>query len=211
MLLMRSTDLDHIERTRHSFILDGRELGYVRPTRETEAKLRPDPIVRLVANGTLSRARGDAAMEIRDIFEHLVAGLWSRAIDVSASKGGGGGPSDRIATLHAGRYLPWAFYLGGGPAAAPIKGRPGKPSKPGRCPRALEMSIAVIIDGATLSECDARHHRREGTAAKLLTYALAVYADIAGWEQNRGEIQAFETGWQGSRRPALTNRQPAAR
>jgi hypothetical protein len=59
---LRAAEQDHFERTRHSFILDGRELGYVKPTRETEAKLRPDPIENHVACGAYSQAKAPLAV-----------------------------------------------------------------------------------------------------------------------------------------------------
>jgi hypothetical protein len=66
----------------------------------------------------------------------------------------------------------------------------------GRCPPALELTIDVVLDGSTLIDCErARGWRKHGTAAKLLTYALAVYADQAGWERNRAEMAAFEAWW----------------
>ncbi len=201
MDLIRAADQDHFERTRHSFVLDGVEHGYVKPTAATEARLRPDPIERMVANETLSRARGDAAAEIREIFERLVAGLWSRALDLSSSRGGGGlGPSDRIATLHATRYLPWAFYLGGEPAGPATSKHPGQQSRIGRCPPALVLAIDMVVEGRGLAECAADRAMHWTTAARLLSYALAVYADLAGWERNRDEVAAAEAWWRRRRR-----------
>src|SRR5262249_7702837 len=108
-----AAEADHLERTRHSVVVHGHELGFVRPTAETEARLRPDPIVRLVANETLTREQGRAAVEIREIYERVAAGLLARAGDlVSRAKGGRLEMPERIAVLHAQRYLPWAHYLG---------------------------------------------------------------------------------------------------
>jgi hypothetical protein len=59
---LRALAQEHFERTRHSFILDGRELGHVKPTPETEAKLRPDPIGRQVACGAYSQAKAPLAV-----------------------------------------------------------------------------------------------------------------------------------------------------
>lgn len=183
---------DHVERTRHSLVLGGVEIGYVKPTAETEAKLRRDPIVRLVANETLTREQGRAAVEIRTIYERLSAGLLARTSD-PANRSPGTRPNlpERIALLHSQRYLPWARILGGA-AADPAH---GAPAQQGRCPEALEVAIAVVIDGSTLAQCDGARRWRNGTAAQLLLYALALYADFAGWERNRDVLAAFEAGW----------------
>jgi hypothetical protein len=205
---LRAAEQDHFERTRHSFILDGRELGYVKPTRETEAKLRPDPIAKMVANESLTRERGRAAIEIREVIEALMAGMLARAADFRTS---GGRPQipERIAMMHAQQYRPWAEYLAGRPERAalsresqPIAAAPGQA---GRCPPALELAIDVVFDGRSLIDCErARGWRKHGTAAKLLTYALAVYADQAGWERNRAEMAGFEAWW--GRRAARASR-----
>ncbi|HUC64608.1 MAG TPA: hypothetical protein VMA53_04210 [Stellaceae bacterium] len=178
---------DHFERTRHSLVFDGHELGYVKPTAETAAKLRPDPIVRLVANETLTREQGRAAVEIRMIFERVAAGLLARTSD-PANRSPGTRPEipERIALLHAQRYIPWARYLGGNATS---------PAQRGRCAPALEIATEVVIDGATLAQCDRRRRWRNGTGAKLLVYALSVYTDRAGWERNRDMIAAFEAWW----------------
>jgi hypothetical protein len=196
---LRAAEQDHFERTRHSFILDGRELGYVKPTRETEAKLRPDPIAKMVANESLTRERGRAAIEIREVIEALMAGMLARAGDFRTS---GGRPQipERIAMMHAQQYRPWAEYLAGRPERAALRreSQPitAAPARAGRCPPALELSIDVVFDGRSLIDCErARGWRKHGTAAKLLTYALAVYADQAGWERNRAEMAAFEAWW----------------
>jgi hypothetical protein len=219
---LKLAEQDHYERTRHSLIvretdpLTGRaveiEKGHLRPTPETEAKLRADPITRMIANETLSQARGQAASEIEEVWSRLVAGLWARASDLSATKGGGGGPSDRIARLHAQHYLPWAVYLGGTPGRPAIDGTPPHPPGPGNCPLALVLAIDVIIDGASLAECCRARGLRNGSASDLLVYALAVYTDLAGWETNRDEIAAFEArlGRRRSGRPVLLDA-PTAR
>ena len=218
-----AADQDHFDRTRHSFVYGGMELGYVKPTAETAARLRPDPIVRLVANETLTREQGKAAVEIRQVFERIAAGLLSRSHDPAGASGGAHRTevSDRIATLHATRYLPWARYLGGDQengedalnkarerlsearrlrlhdriASAEAELVLGQMMIAGRCRPALEVAIEVLIDGCSLAECDAARRWRRGTATTVLTYALAVYADRAGWENSRKAIAAFEALW----------------
>jgi hypothetical protein len=135
----------------------------------------------------LTREQGRAAVEIRMIFERVAAGLLARTSDPS-SRSPGTRPEipERIALLHAQRYVPWARYLGGSTT---------EPAQRGRCASALEIVTAVVIDGASLAQCDRARRWRNGTAAKLLVYALAVYTDRAGWERNRDMIAAFEAWW----------------
>lgn len=149
----------------------------------------------LVANETLTREQGRAALEIRSIYERIAAGLLARTSDPSV-RSGGNYPQmpERTALLHAQRYLPWAHYLAGRPAAATAA------ASVGRCPEALPVAIDVVIEGRSLAHCDAARRWRNGTAARLLTYALAVYTDLVGWERNRNDIAVFETWWAGRRR-----------
>lgn len=193
---LQSSERDHWERTRRSLVLAGQELGQIEPTAETEAKLRPDPIVRLVANETLTREQGRAAVEIRTIYERVAAGLLARTSD-PANRSPGTRPEmpERIALLHATRYLPWVRYLAGPPAPARGAGFGGQ----ARCPEALEVAVAVAIEGASLASADRARRWRNGTAARVLAYALALYADAAGWERSRETIAAFEAWWEARR------------
>lgn len=205
---------DHFERTRHSLLLGGHELGHVKATAETEARLRPDPIARLVANETLTAAQGRAAVEIRMIFERISAALLARAGNLELrGPRGSSNLAERVALLHARRYLPWARYLAGQPAEEPPRGAASKPAKSGRCAAALEIAIELVIDQRSLSDCDAGRRWRNGTAGKLLAYALAVYADIAGWERGGAAIAAFEAWWakRQARKPHPASAQPGDR
>lgn len=191
---LRAADQDHYERTRHSLVLGGHELGYLKPTAETEARLRPDPIARLVASETLSREQGRAAVEIREIFERIGGALFGRASDLAErSRGARREISDRVTTLHAARYLPWARYLGGWPATR------GAEATAGRCPPALEVTVDCAVFQLALRVVDLREGWRRGTATGLLCYALMLYADLAGWERNRPAIAAFEAAWRARR------------
>jgi hypothetical protein len=104
---------------------------------------------------------------------------------------------ERIALVHAQRYLPWAHRLAGRAAETTIGAPPARPAGQGRCPAAPEVAIDVLVDGSSLGDCDRQRRWRNGTAAKLLADALGVYADMAGWEQNRDAIAAFERGGRG--------------
>ncbi|HWI27847.1 MAG TPA: hypothetical protein VN668_12820 [Stellaceae bacterium] len=216
---LAALERDHFERTRHSLLLGGHELGHVKATAETEARLRPDPIARLVANETLTAEQGRAAVEIRMIFERISAALLARAGNLELrGPRGSSSVAERVALLHARRYLPWARYLAGQPAEEPPRAgawsRLGmKPSKSGRCAEALEIAIEVVIDQRSLGQCDAGRHWRNGTAGKLLAYALAVYADIAGWERGGAAIAAFEAWWvkRQARKPRPASAQPGDR
>lgn len=181
-----NAEQDHFERTRHSFVYCGEELGHVKPTAATEKKLRQNPVARMHSSGSLSGEQAKAALEIAQIYHAVVAQLMARA--ATGERVGGAAPlhDTRIDKLHAANYLPWARYLGGHPATdklEPIRAR---------CPTALELSIDVVVDGVTLAECEKNRKWRHGTAALFLRYALAVYADLAGWERNRDLMAEFE-------------------
>jgi histone H3/H4 len=187
-LRLRASEQDHYERTRQSCVWHGMELGRVRATAETEAKLRPDPIVRLVANETLTREQGHAAVEIREIYERIGGALFGRASDLAErSRGARREVSDRITWLHATRYLPWARHMGGDPPRGP-----NEEARPGRLPPALPVAIDAAVFQMSLRSIDRREMWRDGTAAALLRYALRLYCDIAGWERNRPAIAAAE-------------------
>jgi hypothetical protein len=191
---------DEFERTRHSLVVGGHEIGHVKPTRETEAKLRQDPLVRLIANETLSREQGRAAVEIREVYYAVVAGSLVRAHSLDRVQGGRNAGDTRIDRLHVEHYLPWAVYLGGRGETPALGERGAIPAERGRCPPALPLTIDVVIDGLTLARCDGARGWRNGTACRVLAYALAVYADLAGWERCRDAIGAFEQWWMTRRR-----------
>jgi hypothetical protein len=197
---LRARDtLDEYERTRHSFIYEGVELGFVRATRATEQRLRPDPISRLLANETITKDQARAGVEIRTIYESIVSSMLARSGNAERVARGAGGMPEYIATIHATRYLPWAYYLGGRPHCGrerlPVGGesRYAKIGGHGRCRLALEIAIAVIVEGASIAEVDASMGwGKHSKASKYIRYTLALYSDIAGWEQNRDEIADFE-------------------
>jgi hypothetical protein len=185
---LRLADQDHFDRTRHSLVVGGHEIGHVKPTAETERRLRPDTIARLVGQEALTVQQGRAALEIREVYETIAGGLFGRASDLAdRHRGGRREPSDRIATLHARRYLPWARQLGGAPA-----GPPPAEATPGRCRDALQTAIDVAVFGYSLAEIDAAGRWRKGRGLLLLTYALAVYCEIAGTEREPGVTAALE-------------------
>lgn len=168
---------------------------------EPEAELKPDPIDRLVANRTLTPAQGRAAGEIRFIREYTAGAPPAGAEDPGA-RGSRGffGIAEWVAMLHAQRYLPWVGYLAerATRGSAPGEGSvalAASSAREGRCEAALDIAIAFVIEGKTLRECDTVRRWRSGTASKLLAYALAVYADIAGWESRRDAIFKFEAWW----------------
>lgn len=191
-----NAEQDHFERTRHSMVMEtfnpatGRrefvEIGHVKPTGATQAKLRQNPVARMLDKGSLSREQATAAFEIAEVYTSVTAKLMARA--ATGERVGGAAPlhDTRIDKLHAANYLPWARYLGGHPATDKLE------PIPARCPTALELSIDVVVDGVTLAECEKNRKWRHGTAALFLRYALAVYADLAGWERNRDLMAEFE-------------------
>lgn len=190
-------NLDEYERTRLSYIYNGVELGTIRPTAATEGRLKPDPLTRLLNNDTITKDQHRSALEIAEIYGCLTSSMLARAGNAERVARGVGGVSERLASLHADYYLPWAYYLGGRPVSATpkVKDHYAKVAKDGRCRPALEIAIDVAADGLSLSEVDARRHWRHGTAKEFARYAFALYSDLRGWEQNRELIASFEATW----------------
>jgi hypothetical protein len=155
--ILRLAERDHAERTRVP--------DRLKPTKETAAKLRPDPIERMHDRGTISDDQRDAAIEIRRIFEAVCGSLISRSRwpDGMGVKGNWRrdlvGVSDRVAILHSDRYKPWANELG-------------------RHAPALEVTISVVVDGRSLKELDRDYRRRDGWAASIVQDALGRYVAI---------------------------------
>lgn len=195
---IRLAEQDHYERTR---IDDPRVNDSLhrncKPTRETGDKLRPDPVNRMLASGGLSQAQGWAAGQIHAVYVAVSGSLLARA---GTGEGGDRGRSemaDKIVRWHRDNYLPWTHYLGGAAEEQGlwIKGEwhPGRSARAARCPVALELAIDVVVEGKPLPEVEREQRwRKHGTAAEYLRYSLAVYADLAGWEDNAALIGAFE-------------------
>jgi len=195
-VLRGEANADEYERTRHSNVFEGMELGFVRPTAQTESKLRRDPVDTLSSNGRISKAQVKAAQEIRLIYETLVCSMLARASSPERVGGGRGQMPGHIADLHMEHYLPWAYYLGGRPYGAhPLKDKFMKIPKRGRCRPALESAISVVVDGLTLAACETLNGWRHGFASEVIDYALAVYSEFAGWEQHKDKINEFEHNW----------------
>lgn len=80
------------------------------PTPETAAKLKPDPLALMLQRGQLEEGQIDAAIEIREVYGGVVGG--NRCHTVAMDGRFHGGMSDRIAWIHAKRYLPWIRECG---------------------------------------------------------------------------------------------------
>lgn len=179
--VIRLEDADHFDRTRV-----GERL---RPTRQTEARLLRCPVATLVESGALSVEQGRASEEIHEVYVGILGGLLSHAALSERKERGKGDMAERLADRHANHYLPWATYLGG---RSPFR---DLPAVIGTCQPALELTIDVVIDGATLAGCAAKFHCHHSFAREMLRYSLSVYAGIAGWEDNRQAVTAFEIAW----------------
>lgn len=132
--------------------------GEVAPTEQTKARLRPDPLRRLMLNGFLDQWHVQAADEIREVYEALVSSMWARAAGMDRSGGGGGRryvpPIERlrgrILDRYQRHYLPWAnewsdawwgtCSIARGPTSAPHL-------------TVMQVVISITVDGWTLKEC----------------------------------------------------------
>jgi hypothetical protein len=147
---------DHFERTRL------RDL--IKPTRETEAKLRPDPLEWLHAKLHIGDAERDAGLEIRAVYAAICGAVLSRSgWPTDRQPGRGGGMPAWMAEKYRDHWKPWADDLG--------KRRP-----------MLEITIDTIIDEYSFGSIDRRHHWKNGKAQNLVVEALGLYALLT----NRG-------------------------
>ena len=147
---------DHYERTRLRHML--------KPTRETQRKLRPDILARLLASKHITAGQARSGIEIRTVYSYVAAGLLARS----------GWPTDRLARSpsdcstpavlidYRDHYLPWAQFL--------ARHRP-----------MLEITIDLVVDEWTANAIDRARHWRHGTAQEMLVNALALYARNAGY------------------------------
>jgi hypothetical protein len=169
----------------------------LQPTRQTETRLRPDVLNRMLKSGSLTTQQGWAADQIHAVYTAVLAGLLAKAGMAERRSPGKTELAEKLAEWRKDHYIPWTDYLGG--HAQDDR----RPARLGKCREALQLAIEVVIDGRSLEECEQMFGwRRKGTAGEVLRYALAVYSDIAGWERNGEMMMAFEEKWNRPRRKA---------
>ena len=151
------------------------------PTPQTRARLRADPLLRLVRSGRLGPEHLAAAEEIRAIFEALTARLGARAIDLAATSSSGRRRGRFVQPFERMRedlfrryrriYRPWALEV--------RRMRRGQGIDP------LALVLDIVIEGRPLGAAVARIGRRRQEAldqiVEALRAALELYARRAGW------------------------------
>jgi hypothetical protein len=153
---IRKDAQDHFERTRLCDL--------IKPTRETEAKLRPDPLEWLHAKQHIGDAERDAGLEIRAVYAAICGAVMSRSgFPTDRQPGRSGGMSSWIAQLYTDHWKPWADEL--------ADQRP-----------MLEITIDALIDEHSFNSIDRRYHWKNGKAQELVVEALELYAVLT----NRG-------------------------
>ncbi len=157
-----------------------REAAAEGPTKETRARLRADPLLRLLQLGRLEARQLAAAEDIRKVFEALTLRLGARALDLTVMREGSAGrgrflqPFERMREDLYRRYrevfLPWARTL----EARRVTGAP--------CP--LAQVLEIVIEGRPLGASARRLKKRRSRALEevvaMLADALSLYADRAG-------------------------------
>lgn len=157
---IRKDDQDHFERTRPL----GKQGTDVRPTRETELRLRPDPLVWLYDRKHIGGEERDAGLEIRAIYAAICGAVMSRSgFPTDRQPGRGGGMPSWLAERYTDRWKPWADDL--------ANRRP-----------MLEITIDTLIDERSFGEVDTAHRWKHGKAQNLVVEALGLYALLT----NRG-------------------------
>lgn len=138
------------------------------PTSETKRRLRPDIIETLWKRGTLDTHAWEAASEIRRIIEQI-AGRFVRSSMGRLELMGGriqssphplDGVPLGLQSRYLHRYIPWTRRMGA------LK-----------CGLAtyMEITFAILVDGATPRQIERRHGLRSGRATEALIAALRSY------------------------------------
>lgn len=139
----------------------------VRPTRQTEQRLQPDPVLTLFKSGRITGPQRDAALEIRQAYHEAASVVMATSAQWGGRTARSAG-STEDATLaqiaRRRRYRDWA--------RAPTM----------RVAGAYLVAIEVLVDGWGLRALERERGWRNGRAAELLLDALRGYAQLAGWE-----------------------------
>lgn len=148
-------------------------------TPETKAKLRPDPVLRMVRTGTLDARHLVAAEHIRDIYEAVTKPLWPRGMESYEADGDrttrNVQPLERLPrnldVVWCNQYKPWAAET-------------TKMFVDGSRISYFSLTIEIIVLGATLSHFAGRMSTRKADAMKAcgkgLRASLQRYCEIAG-------------------------------
>ena len=150
------------------------------PTRQTVAKLKPDPLWTLARRGTLSGEQVQAAWDIRAAFEIITVPVRLR---LSALEKIDGGSLDYMETRRVrrliGRYNDWVEEMT----------RRRLPTGP---------VLDIVIEGRSCREVDHARRVRKGTARELLCVALDLYCRVAGWPASRATLDRVSAPCRGS-------------
>jgi hypothetical protein len=157
----------------------------VPPTPETLAKLRGDPLLRLLKRGQIDTEGFEAAVAIRRAVESLAQPLRHRAMRaISNAEGTSFDPTrgSRVAapashrTIDAQRrYNDWVDAMRG-------EHMPVGPV------------LDVIVDGYSCRAVDVRRRRRKGRTVKEVLAGLELYVDLARHPRRRPRAAELRTG-----------------
>lgn len=141
------------------------------PTRQTIAKLKPDPLWALTRRGTLSGEQVQAAWDIRAAFEIITVPVRLRVSALEKIDCGGLDYMEtrRVRRLVA-RYNDWVENMT----------RQRLPTGP---------VLDIVIEGRSCRDVDHARRVRKGCARELLCVALNLYCAVAGWPRHQTRIQ----------------------
>ncbi|WP_138380891.1 hypothetical protein [Luteithermobacter gelatinilyticus] len=147
----------------------------VGPTRETAAKLRPDPLLRLAETGSLDARHVWAAHQIRRCFQLITAEAGVRVTrysDVVVHSGPRPAPVERDTEIRLKeRYLDWVEAM----TTARLQ---------------LGPVLDVVIDEHSLSMTDRKWQRRKGWARDHLRHSLDLYLTVTTQKRRGGNHEA---------------------
>ncbi len=139
----------------------------IRPTRQTEQRLQPDPVSVLFERGSITAPQRDAAFEIRQAYYEAASVVMARSARWDGERISSRTFTDEATTgqiARRQRYRRWAD------------------SPRMRMNSAYLVAIDIVVDGRGVREIERESRWRNGRATTLLVDALSHYAQLAGWE-----------------------------
>ncbi|MFQ5534687.1 MAG: hypothetical protein ACE5EM_07700 [Sphingomonadales bacterium] len=160
---MRKTAKNKRRKARGSGQVSGGEARNDKPTAQTRAKLKPDPLWALAQRGVLSNEQIQAAWDIRAAFEIITVPVRLRLASLEKIDCGAADhrESERSIRLLK-QYNAWIdemtrYRLPAGPV------------------------LDIVVESLSCREVDRRRRVRKGTARNLLVEALDLYCKVVGW------------------------------
>lgn len=158
--------------------------GFVRPEgdiceiplrrRQRSGQCTERLLAKWISEGKLSAIHEEAAREIERAYVAISGPLMARAQNLDPDMAGPGtattGHLEAFCDM-LDRYKGWSAEMNGLPM---VRGHNRR-----------MVALDVIAEGNSLSDTDQKYRLRNGTVAEIVTDALRLYADLAGWANRK--------------------------